>query len=141
MMADLEENVTRQMREMADRSDDLRPLWRRVASEVWVPRQKQVPTRLPALSRASVRRKRHNKAVPLVDTGALLEATYKHSPVKESGDSAVFGIPKGNKHKGLGGMHAVKSGSRPRRDIVPSWLKSENEEYLELMSGWIMDGD
>lgn len=141
MMADLDENVTRRLSDMADRSDDLRPLWRRVASEVWVPRQKQVPTRLPALSRASVRRKRHNKAVPLVDTGALLEATYKYAPVKESGDEATFGIPKGNKHRGLGGMHAVASGSRPRRDIVPSWLKAENEEYLELTSEWIMDGD
>ena len=141
MMSDLEENVTRQMREMADRSDDLRPLWRRVASEVWVPRQKQVPSRLPRLSLASVRRKRHNRTLPLVDTGVLLEATYKHSPVKESGDSAVFGIPKGNKHKGLGGMHAVKSGSRPRRDIVPSWSKAERERIMELTSEWIMDGD
>jgi len=132
---------------MAERTNDLRPLFEGEVAELWRDRQKAVFSsgKLAPLSPRSVKRKRRNKNVPLVDTGELRDLTYKYTPVKSTEDSAKFGIPKGSGslsgrgRKSIGAMHAVKSGSRPRRDAVPSWTKAERTRILALFSDYIMD--
>lgn len=141
------EQFTKSLREMAERADDLRPLFDGEIAELWRDRQKAVfaSGRMAPLNPASVKRKRRNKNVPLVDTGELRDLTYKYTPVKSTEDSAKFGIPKGSGslsgrgRKSIGAMHAVKSGSRPRRDAVPSWTKAERTRILALFSDYIMD--
>jgi hypothetical protein len=92
-----------------------------------------------------VKRKRRNKNVPLVDTGELRDLTYKYTPVKATPLTAVFGIPKGSGsvtgrgRKSIGAMHAVRSGSRPRRDAVPGWSGAERIRIREMFSDYIMD--
>lgn len=140
------EQFTKSLREMAERADDLRPLFDGEIAELWRDRQKAVFSsgKLAPLSPRSVKRKRRNKNVPLVDTGELRDLTYKYTPVKTTTDSAKFGIPKGSGsvsgrgRKSIGAMHAVKSGSRPRRDAVPSWTAAERRRILEMFSEYMM---
>lgn len=131
--------ITREMLDMADRSDDLRPLWRRLAPW-WKRRELAVFDRLAPLSAASVRRKRVHKTEPMVATGALQQATYRYSPIKSDADSATFGIPKGGARKAIGAMHATRSGSRPKRDVVPRLTKAEREHILDAIADFVMDG-
>lgn len=140
------DELTRGLREMAERAQDLRPLFEGEIAELWRDRQKAVFSsgKLAPLSPRSVKRKRRNKNVPLVDTGELRDLTYKYTPVKTTTDSAKFGIPKGSGsvsgrgRKSIGAMHAVKSGSRPRRDAVPSWTAAERRRILEMFSEYMM---
>jgi len=140
------DELTRGLRGMAERADDLRPLFDGEIAELWRDRQKAVFSsgKLAPLSPRSVKRKRRNKNVPLVDTGELRDLTYKYTPVKTTTDSAKFGIPKGSGsvsgrgRKSIGAMHAVKSGSRPRRDAVPSWTAAERRRILEMFSEYMM---
>lgn len=134
------------LQQMAQRSSDLRPLFDGPIAELWRDRQKAVfaSGRLAPLNPRSVKRKRRNKNVPLVDTGELRDLTFKYTPVKATTDSAKFGIPKGSGslsgrgRKSIGAMHAVASGSRPRRDAVPSWTKAERNRIIELTSDYVM---
>lgn len=134
------DRISKDLQEMADRSAHLEPVWDKVA-EMWKDRQQAVFSRgrLAPLSEASVRRKRVHKTEPMVDTGALREATYRYSPVKSTPDRAVFGIPKGGTRKAIGAMHAVKSGHRPKRDVVPNWTAAERREFMEILSDYLMD--
>jgi hypothetical protein len=133
------EQVTRDLRDMTDRAENLNPVWRKVAV-LWEDRQKAVfDGKLPALSPASVKRKRVNKRIPMVDTGDLRTATYRYSPIKADRDSASFGIPKGGKRKAIGAMHASRSGSRPKRDVVPRLRKAEKVEILDILADYVMD--
>lgn len=134
--------VVRELRDMAERSGDLRPLWDTISRQVWQPRQQAVFTagKLAPLSPRSVRRKRVHKTEPMIDTGALREATYHYSPIKSTADRASYGIPKGGRRKAIGAMHAVKSGSRPKRDVVPNWTKAERERILDIFAEFIMEG-
>ena len=74
----------------------------------------------------------------------LRDITYRYTPVKSTKDSAKFGIPKGSGsvsgrgRKSIGAMHAVRSGSRPRRDAVPSWTKAERNQIIEMTSDYVM---
>lgn len=130
--------LKRDLESMADRSHDLRDVWRDM-TEMWEDRQKAVfASRLPALSPRSVKRKRVNKTTPMVDTGELREATYKWTPANQDRDSATFGIPKGGPRKSIGAMHAKKSGSRPKRDVVPSWRKAERDQFIEILRKYLM---
>jgi hypothetical protein len=141
------DQVGRGLREMTDRVSDLRPLFDGDLAELWRDRQKALFTggRLAPLSPRSVKRKRRNKNVPLVDTGELRDLTYKYTPVKATPLTAVFGIPKGSGsvtgrgRKSIGAMHAVRSGSRPRRDAVPGWSGAERIRIREMFSDYIMD--
>lgn len=140
------DRITNDLLEVADRAEHLEPVWDQVA-KMWEERQKAVFTRgkLAPLSEASVRRKRVNKTTPMVDTGELRLITYRYSPVKSTPNSAVFGIPKGSGRPGgrgrksIGAMHATKSGSRPRRDVVPNWTAAERREFLDMLSDYLMD--
>ena len=132
------EKVVHDLDAMADRSSDLRAVWRDMV-DMWTARQKDVfNNRLPKLKPDSVRRKRVNKNVPMVDTGELREATYRWTPARSDKDSATFGIPRGGPRKAIGAMHAKKSGSRPKRDVVPSWRKSERDEFLSILSDYLL---
>ena len=135
------DELTRDLRTLADRSSDLRPLWGQVA-DMFVQRQKDVFTsgRLAPLAPESVRRKRVHKTEPMVGTGALRQATYRYSPIKSTNDRASFGIPKGGTRKSIGAMHAVASGSRPKRDVVPNWSKAERLKILDMLSDYLMRG-
>jgi hypothetical protein len=141
------DQVTRGLREMAERTNDLRPLFEGEVAELWRDRQKAVFTggKLAPLNPRSVKRKRRNKTTPLVDTGELRDLTYKYTPVKTTPLTAKFGIPKGSGsasgrgRKSIGAMHAVKSGSRPRRDAVPSWTAAERRRILDMFSDYVMD--
>ena len=134
------------MTKMADRVDDMRPLFEGDVAVLWRKRQKAVFTsgRLSPLSPESIKRKRVNKTTPLVDTGELRDVTFKYTPVKTTPLSAVFGIPKGSGsitgrgRKSIGAMHAVRSGSRPRRDAVPGWSGAERLQLLDMFSDYIM---
>ena len=140
------DELTRGLREMAERAQDLRPLFEGEIAELWRDRQKAVFSsgKLAPLSPRSVKRKRRNKNVPLVDTGELRDLTYKYTPVKTTTDSAKFGIPKGSGsvsgrgRKSIGAMHAVKSGSRPRSAEVPSWTAAERRRILAMFSEYMM---
>ena len=134
------DRISKDLQEMADRSSHLEPVWDKVA-DMWKERQQAVFTsgKLAPLSEASVRRKKVNKRTPMVGTGALREATYRYSPVKSTPDRAVFGIPKGGARKSIGAMHAVKSGSRPKRDVVPNWTAAERREFMEILSDYLSD--
>ena len=133
------DDLSRGLRDMADRAENLTPVWGKVA-DLWRQRQQAVFTsgRLAPLSPASVRRKRVNKTTPMVATGALRDATHRYSPIKTTRDSATFGIPKGGTRKSIGAMHAAKSGSRPKRDVVPNWTRAERERILEIISDFVM---
>jgi hypothetical protein len=141
------EQFQKDLRDMADRAEDLRPLFEGDVAELWRARQKAVFSsgKLAPLSPRSVKRKRRNRNVPLVDTGELRDLTYRYTPVKTTETTAKFGIPKGSGsasgrgRKSIGAMHAVKSGSRPRRDAVPSWTAAERRQILEMFSDYIMD--
>jgi len=37
-------------------------------------------------------------------------------------------------------MHATKTGSRPKRDVVPNWSRAEKLVILDKMTDWIMRG-
>ena len=89
------EQFGKDLAQMADRSEDLRPLFDGPVAELWRDRQKAVFTsgRLAPLNPRSVKRKRRNKTTPLVDTGELRDITYRYTPVKSTEDSAKFGIP------------------------------------------------
>lgn len=140
------DRISKDLLEVADRASHLQPVWDKVAV-MWEERQKAVFSngKLAALSEASVRRKKVNKHTPMVDTGELRLITYRYSPVKSTDDRAVFGIPKGSGRPGgrgrksVGAMHAVKSGSRPRRDVVPNWTAAERREFMKLLSDYLMD--
>ena len=140
------EQFGKDLAQMADRSEDLRPLFDGPVAELWRDRQKAVFTsgRLAPLNPRSVKRKRRNKTTPLVDTGELRDITYRYTPVKSTKDSAKFGIPKGSGsvsgrgRKSIGAMHAVRSGSRPRCDAVPSWTKAERNQIIEMTSDYVM---
>ena len=140
------DRITNDLLEVADRAEHLEPVWDEVAV-MWEERQKAVFTRgkLAPLSEASVRRKKVNKHTPMVDTGELRLITYRYSPVKSTPDSAVFGIPKGSGRPGgrgrksIGAMHAKKSGSRPRRDVVPGWTAAERREFMDILSDYLLD--
>lgn len=140
------DRISQDLLEVADRASHLEPVWDKVVP-MWEERQKAVFTsgKLAPLSEASVRRKRVHKTTPMVDTGELRLITYRYSPVKSTAHSAVFGIPKGSGRAGgrgrksIGAMHAVKSGSRPRRDVVPNWTAAERREFLDLLSDYLMD--
>ena len=140
------DRMAKDLLEVADRASHLEPEWDKVA-DMWEERQKAVFSsgKLAPLSEASVRRKRVNKHTPMVDTGELRLITYRYSPVKSTPDSAVFGIPKGSGRAGgrgrksIGAMHAKKSGSRPGRDVVPSWRASERREFMDILSDYLLD--
>lgn len=136
------DGVVRELRDMAERSGDLEPLWHRIATQVWEPRQQAVFSggKLAPLSPASVKRKRVHKNEPMLATGDLRAATYRYSPIKSTNDRASFGIPKGGTRKAIGAMHAVRSGSRPKRDVVPNWSKAERERILDIFADYIMEG-
>ena len=140
------DRISKDLMEMADRAPHLEPVWDKVA-EMWKDRQQavfsplseaSVRRKLAPLSEASVRRKRVHETEPMVGTGALREATYRYSPVKSTPDMAVFGIPKGGTRKAIGAMHAKKSGSRPKRDVVPNWTAAERREFMEILSDYLM---
>ena len=141
------DGIIRDLEDMTDRVDDLRPLFEGDVADLWRKRQRAVFTggRLAPLSPASIKRKRVNKSTPLVDTGELRDITFKYTPVKTTPLSAKFGIPKGSGslsgrgRKSIGAMHAVRSGSRPRRDAVPSWSAAERQQILDMFSDYIMD--
>jgi hypothetical protein len=140
------DRISKDLLEMADRAAHLEPVWDKVA-DMWKDRQQAVFSRgrLAPLSEASVRRKRVNKHTPMVDTGELRLITYRYSPVKSTDNMAVFGIPKGSGRPGgrgrksIGAMHAVKSGSRPRRDVVPNWTAVERREFMKILSKYLTD--
>lgn len=140
------DRIAKDLLEVADRAEHLEPVWDKVAV-MWEERQKAVFSRgkLAPLSEASVRRKRVNKTTPMVDTGELRLITYRYSPIKSYPDRASFGIPKGSGRPGgrgrksIGAMHAVKSGSRPRRDVVPNWTAAERREFMALLSEYLSE--
>jgi hypothetical protein len=141
------DGVIRELSDMADRVDDLRPLFDGDVADLWRRRQRAVFSsgKLAPLSPASVKRKRVNKTTPLVDTGELRDVTIKYTPIKSTPLTAKFGIPKGSGslsgrgRKSIGAMHAVRSGSRPRRDAVPSWSAAERQQILEMFSDYVRD--
>ncbi|MEN9508665.1 MAG: hypothetical protein RLZZ621_1228 [Gemmatimonadota bacterium] len=132
------DGVTRSLEEIMERVD-LRKFYGGPVASLWHKRQKIVfDERLTPLSEETVRI--WKKRTPMVTTGALRTATTKYTPIKADRDTATFGIPKANRVKWIGVMHATKTGSRPKRDVVPNWSRAEKLVILDKMTDWIMRG-
>lgn len=136
------DDLSKSLRKMADRSGDLEAFYNGPVADLWRDRQADVFTsgRLAPLSPKSVRRKRVHKTDPMVATGALQAATTRYTPVKANQTTAVYGIPRGNPHKWLGHMHANRSGSRPKRDVVPNWTRAEKLKIIDMLADWVVRG-
>lgn len=141
-MADLAgaDRITRDLKDMIDRAD-LAGFWQPYMAPLWRKRQQTVAfERLAPLSEESVRIKRVHKTDPMVETGRLQRATYRYTPIRTRKGSAWFGIPKGGDRKSIGAMHATRSGSRPRRDVVPNWSKAERIKILDMLTDYLLRG-
>ena len=124
---------------LAERANDLTPVWDAFQREVWRPRQMAVfhAGSLPALAKSTKERKRIHKDEPLVLTGKLRAATYADSPVKSGGGTAVFGIAKGSRLRTLAILH--KSSRRLKnRNAVPKLERAEKTTFKRLLREHLM---
>jgi hypothetical protein len=91
------DGVIRELSDMADRVDDLRPLFDGDVADLWRRRQRAVFSsgKLAPLSPASVKRKRVNKTTPLVDTGELRDVDDQVHPDQVDAADGEVRYPQG----------------------------------------------
>ena len=78
----------------------------------------------------------------VVPKRALISVSDKTGLVEAARVLAAAGVElvsTGGTRKAIGAMHAVKSGSRPKRDVVPNWTAAERRAFMEILSDYLLD--
>lgn len=131
------EQLEDDLKALAERAGDLRPLWDDYAREVWTPRQRAAfaPGQMPRLAKATIERKKSD--TPLVLTGKLRAATYAGSPVSPGKERAAFGISKGAGVRKLAILH--KSSRRLKhRNAVPPLDRAEKAAFKKMLREFLL---